>query len=283
MDSAEIKKCLTLPGFMHKQRDQLSDRDLYFVYCGWLITTFLHDTVGKSWHDTYCVALCIEGNPIVSFLDNPVLNLRRFFTVGVDQSDRLSIKRITDEDHCAHGMHVAAGPEPDKYAFDVVVWVRSALEHLETFFNVRREKIPGKVAQLQFKCGFLPEKYNYNLTCSCAMIVGMAIDAHEKLANDRCNSCGKSRESVSSGKLSMCQRCCAVRYCGKTCQVSDWKAGHADECSLYKSWAKDGVKLRGRYITIDPTVSRASTAVDSMLERLQITDPKRLKDVTILV
>ncbi len=283
MDPSDIKRCLTQPGFMHNQRNQLSDRDLYFIYCSWLLVRFLRNTVGTVWHETYTVALCVQGNPIVTFLQEPVLNLKRFFNVKTDESARLSIKRIVNEDHCAQGMHVAAGTHPDQYAFDVVVWVRSALSHLETFFSVSKDRIPAKVSQLQFKCGCLPAKYNYNMTCSCAMIVGMAIDVHEKLATDRCNCCGKSRESVPNGKLFSCQKCRAIRYCGRACQLSDWKAGHADDCSLFEKWAKDGVKMRGSYITIDPNASSAATAVDDMLERLQVQDPNRFKEVTILV
>ncbi len=280
---AILKRCLTKKGFLHTQASTLSDRDLYFLRCAWLYGRHLETTCGKTWFHKYAIALCREGNPTVTFVEEPMLNLLRFFNASPDEYTRLSIKRILDEKHCAHGVHMAADDtNPARYSFDVVVWVRCSLQHLETFFSVSKEKVPGHVAMLQYKCGFSSGMYLYNLTCSYPMIMGMAIDTRKKLATDSCNRCKKTRSATT--KLSTCQQCRTIRYCGRDCQVADWQAGHSSECKRLREWADDGVKLYGPFITVDTSLEKtAATAMDNMLDHLKTTDPVRYSKLTLLM
>ncbi len=280
-DLSILKRCLTQRGVLHAQAKNLSDRDLYFLRCAWLYVKRLEKIYGITWHNKYSVALCRTGCAIVAFIEEPVLDLTRFFNDSDDECYRFSIKRILEEGHCAQGVHVPASD--DRYSFDVMVWVRCTLNHLTSLFSVRNEKVPGCVSMLQLKSGFSSEAYQYNMTCSYAMIMSMVVNTRRKVATDHCNCCMKTR--AVSGKLLTCQRCLTIRYCGRSCQIADWKAGHSHECKMLEEWAKDGVKLQGPFITVDTSngLDAATSAVDSMLNRLQVTDPDRYKSLTVLV
>lgn len=47
------------------------------------------------------------------------------------------------------------------------------------------------------------------------------------------NGCATCQAEL-SGPLKACPQCKAVSYCGRTCQVADWKAGHKQACRSHK-------------------------------------------------
>lgn len=273
MDLKAIKRCLTVKGFLASQQKRATDRDILFLHCAWRVVDHLVKSFGVKWFETYHVALCREGEPEVSFIAQHTLNLGRFFAVPEGSSKPLNLKNILEEGHCAQGVHVDSGSRLDEYAFDIVSWVKADLDELCSFFAVPATKVPGKVSQVQWKSGSLAAPYQYNVTCSRAMIIGMALEVREKLAGDRCNGCGKDR---GQGKLNKCKGCLSVHYCDRQCQLVDWKAGHKADCPMFARWASEGVHRRGRYIT-------SGESLDTVEDVLQRMDPEDVKDVVILV
>lgn len=59
-----------------------------------------------------------------------------------------------------------------------------------------------------------------------------------------CKRCGKSGMEV---QLSVCKKCDRVRYCGKACQLADWKEGHKEDCKNFVSAKKRGSRERGSH------------------------------------
>ena len=55
-----------------------------------------------------------------------------------------------------------------------------------------------------------------------------AINLIEKIKSDRDKSCAVC--DVKKATVSACVRCKAIWYCGKECQVKDWKNGHKHDC-----------------------------------------------------
>jgi len=43
-----------------------------------------------------------------------------------------------------------------------------------------------------------------------------------------CQSCGQAESEL--GEFKRCGGCKSVYYCGRKCQVQDWKAGHKQKC-----------------------------------------------------
>ncbi|CRG92185.1 N-lysine methyltransferase SMYD2 [Talaromyces islandicus] len=52
---------------------------------------------------------------------------------------------------------------------------------------------------------------------------------------DTCAGCYDSRRPIDdgSGELKACTRCRVVRYCGRNCQLKDWRFAHSLECSIF--------------------------------------------------
>lgn len=64
---------------------------------------------------------------------------------------------------------------------------------------------------------------------------------------ERCSVCGKK------GKLQKCARCTAVSYCGRDCQVKDWKErGHKDVCKKKETvFSGSSGGDDGEYVVVD--------------------------------
>ncbi|KAL4888946.1 hypothetical protein BDV59DRAFT_187581 [Aspergillus ambiguus] len=50
---------------------------------------------------------------------------------------------------------------------------------------------------------------------------------------DTCSGCFGKRQLENETETKACTGCQVVRYCDKTCQSKDWKAGHSLECSIF--------------------------------------------------
>eukprot|EP00978_Attheya_sp_CCMP212_P037202 scaffold173826_cov62-Attheya_sp.AAC.3 len=52
----------------------------------------------------------------------------------------------------------------------------------------------------------------------------------ESQQRDYCSACQRGAEDLIIEKLKRCTRCKAVWYCGRECQLKDWKLGHKVDC-----------------------------------------------------
>jgi hypothetical protein len=79
-----------------------------------------------------------------------------------------------------------------------------------------------------------------SLTASSSEIIEYAMSRAGIMDTTTCYWCEKNCMSCN---LMLCQSCRAVSYCGKECQMNDWKAFHKNECKQIKSGQKTSEEL----------------------------------------
>lgn len=73
-----------------------------------------------------------------------------------------------------------------------------------------------------------------------------------KQMGSKCTHCKKSGDKC---KLKKCGVCKAVQYCGRECQLADWKAGHKEECKKLSSYKQmQQVDKQTDYENFDPAM-----------------------------
>ena len=62
----------------------------------------------------------------------------------------------------------------------------------------------------------------------CQAFVELQKKNSSKVELYTCPACGK--KEAKAGEFKRCGGCKSVYYCGRKCQVQDWKAGHKHKC-----------------------------------------------------
>ena len=126
-----------------------------------------------------------------------------------------------------------------KFADDSKAMSKAVLEPLVIFINERFTAIktalagPGgmvqatkeyeKMTSQAFRVLF--KKYRADQERAWPGKGWKAIECPVALSMTNCETCGKAEDEVAGGNtMHQCGRCKKVRYCGKGCQVEDWKA-----------------------------------------------------------
>ncbi|KAJ7249909.1 hypothetical protein C8J57DRAFT_685595 [Mycena rebaudengoi] len=67
------------------------------------------------------------------------------------------------------------------------------------------------------------------------LIINVNIEQETPVDSSQCCTFCQREDDPVKMSLLRCSRCLAASYCGKDCQLIDWKSSHKDECKIYKS------------------------------------------------
>lgn len=117
----------------------------------------------------------------------------------------------------------------DKDGKNVGRMVAFDFDHVNTTMNsIEREKF-SSCPRLAFMCKRVCHNiYPIIIMSLCQAFVELQKKNSSKVELYTCPACGK--KEAKAGEFKRCGGCKSVYYCGRKCQVQDWKAGHKHKC-----------------------------------------------------
>lgn len=117
----------------------------------------------------------------------------------------------------------------DKDGKNVGRMVAFDFDHVNATMNSIEKETFSSCSRLAFMCKRVCHNiYPIIIMSMCQAFVELQKKDSSKVELHTCPACGK--KEAKAGEFKRCSGCKSVYYCGRKCQIQDWKAGHKQKC-----------------------------------------------------